>query len=146
MWTRATLTTLVSMAPMTAPKRTAEVTSHLATAGSRPGARGAPPGPFSTATALPRVVAGVDPRDPVERDPDGDQLDHLDEVAGGVVGRQQRGGGAGGGADALHVPVEDAAPQRIDRDPDRVAHADRAQLRLLDVGHHPHVVGQREEQ
>src|SRR5215469_6528359 len=51
----------------------------------------------------------------VERDPDRDALHHLGEVAGRIVGRQQRELGTGGRRDPLHTATQLLVRERVDR-------------------------------
>src|ERR1700761_1532287 len=52
----------------------------------------------------------------VECDLDRDPLHHLGEIAGGVVGRQQREFLAAGGGEAVDVAVHDLPREHVDRD------------------------------
>src|ERR1700676_5253665 len=70
----------------------------------------------------------------VERDPHRDALHHLGEIAGGIVGRQQRELRAAGGRDPLDPAVQLLARETIDGDIDRLARSDPRQLGLLVVG------------
>src|SRR5262245_7352116 len=76
----------------------------------------------------------------VEDDLDGNALHHLDEVAGGVLRRQQAETPAGAGLDAIHTPSEASGAIGIDRDLDRLPRAYVSQLCLHEVGYHPDVV------
>src|SRR5262245_34593797 len=70
----------------------------------------------------------------IECDLDRDTLDHLGEVAGGVVGRQQGELLPARRGNAVHVALEGHARKSIDLDCGRLARADVGELRLLVVG------------
>ena len=70
----------------------------------------------------------------VERDADRNTLHHLGEIAGGVVGRQQRELRSAGGRDALDAAVQQLVRESVDRDIDGLARLDMGQLGLLVVG------------
>ena len=70
----------------------------------------------------------------VEHDLHRDALHDLGEVAGRVVGRQQREFLAARRRDAVDMAVEGHAGKGVDRDSDRLAGMDIGELRLLVVG------------
>ena len=80
------------------------------------------------------------------RDPHRHALHDLGEVAAGVVGRQQGEARAGRGAQRLDRAVEPGAVVGIDGELDRIADLHRLQLRLLQVGRHPHVARRHDGQ
>src|ERR1700733_10617934 len=70
----------------------------------------------------------------VELDPDRNALNHLGEIAGRVVGRQQCELRSAGGRDPLDATVQRLARETIDLHFDRLARLDPRQLGLLVVG------------
>src|SRR6185369_14189769 len=77
----------------------------------------------------------------VEGDADGNALHHLDPVAGGVLRRQQREGGAGAGPEAGQgAGVFDLLAVHVGGEVDRLADAHVAQLRFLEIGIDPDLV------
>src|SRR5260370_30709389 len=66
-----------------------------------------------------------------EIDADGDALDDLDVVAGGVFGREEREFGAGGSADLGDLAVELAAAESVDLEGDFLAGTHPRDLGLL---------------
>src|SRR5260370_1088238 len=70
----------------------------------------------------------------VELDPDRDALDHLGEIARGVVGRQQCELRAAGGRNSLDAAVQFLALETVDGHLDRVARLSPPHLGLLFVG------------
>src|SRR4029079_17307984 len=81
-----------------------------------------------------RVLTGI------EHDLDGHALDDLHEVSSRVLWRQQTEARAGGAGDAVDLAIERAAAERVDLDGRALTGAYVLQLRLLEVGGHPHVV------
>ena len=79
-----------------------------------------------------------------EVDADGDALDDLDVVAGGVLGREERELGAGGSADLGDLAVELAAAEGVDLRCDVLAGTHLGELGLLEVGGDPEV-GERDD-
>jgi hypothetical protein len=83
----------------------------------------------------------------IERDPHRHALHHLDPVAAGVLRRQQREGAAGAGRQAHHLAVEDhLAAVDVGLDGGRLADADVAQFRFLEVGVDPQLVQRHDRQ
>ena len=76
------------------------------------------------------ILAGI------ERDPHGDALHHLGEIAGGVVRRQQREFLAAGGRDAVDMAVHDLAREHVHSDIDGLTLVHVGELRFLVVRHH----------
>ena len=76
-------------------------------------------------------------------DAHGHALHHLHEVAGGVVGRQQREARAGAAGQALHLALELLVREGVELDLDALARLHLADLRLLEVRDH---VGRRRHQ
>src|SRR5712664_1997211 len=70
----------------------------------------------------------------VERNPHRDALDYLGEIAGGVVGWQQRELRSAGGRNPLDPAMQSLAWETIDGHIDRLARFDPRQLSLLVVG------------
>ena len=93
-------------------------------------------------------IAGVDGRDDREAGPQRDllqnllgegdadrhALDDLGEIAGGVVGRQQRELRPRGGRDRRHHALDHLAAERVDRHVDLLPRLDVGELRLLEIG------------
>jgi hypothetical protein len=82
----------------------------------------------------------------VEHDLHRHPLDDLDPVAGGILGRQQREAGTGAGADRVHHAAEPLAREAVDFDLRLHAGPHARQLRLLEVGEHPHFVQRHDGQ
>src|SRR5579864_1132021 len=122
MCARATLTTLVSIAPMRDPKSTETATSHFPAPRGRPAAAAAeadervptamrtrcPPGRLAPSPRIDRGFGGQTDLEGlaaqigrIERDAHRHQLHHLDEVPGRIIRREQRGRRPRRGADAL---------------------------------------------
>jgi hypothetical protein len=76
----------------------------------------------------------------LEGDLDRHALDDLGEVAGRVIGRQQRELVARGRREAVHAADQFPVLQGVDFDPDFLARHQARQLGFLEVGGHPHVV------
>src|SRR6266478_1340496 len=74
----------------------------------------------------------------VELDPDRDALDHLGEIAGGIVGRQQRELRSAGRRYALDAAMQLLVCEGVDRDVDGLTWLNSRELRLLIVGDHVH--------
>src|SRR6266436_4813542 len=72
----------------------------------------------------------------VELDPDRNALDHFGEIAGGVIGRQQRELRAAGGRDPLDAAMQLLVRKAVDRDVDGLAGLDPRELGFLVIGHH----------
>src|SRR6266849_6670849 len=70
----------------------------------------------------------------VERDPNRNALNHLGEIAGGVVGRQQRELRSAGGRDPLDPAMQSLAWETVDGHVDRLAWFYPGELGLLVVG------------
>src|SRR5438105_3323519 len=70
-------------------------------------------------------------------DSNGDALDDLGEVAGGVVGRQQCELRSRRSTYAGDFPLGDAPTVGVNLELDRLANADLGELGLLEVGCHP---------
>src|SRR3954471_19345992 len=73
----------------------------------------------------------------VERDLHSDTLDHLCEVAGRIVWRQQCKLRASAGSEPDHVTGESMPRKRIDRDRATLTDSHPAQLGLLEIREHP---------
>src|SRR5829696_2927835 len=73
-----------------------------------------------------------------DRDAHRHPLHHLGEVAGRVVGRQQRELGTRGRAHALDSALRHASAVRVDFELHRLPDLQVGELRLLEVGGHPH--------
>src|SRR5581483_9599664 len=78
----------------------------------------------------------VDRRAALEHDLHGDALHDLGEVAGGVVGRQQREFLSAGRGERVNVTMHDLAGEHVDGDVDRLAFMHMGQLRLLVIRDH----------
>src|ERR1700682_6258596 len=74
----------------------------------------------------------------VELDPDRDALDHLGEIAGGVVGRQQRELRSTGWRNSLDAAMQLLVREGVDCDVDGLTWLNSRELRLLVVGVHVH--------
>src|SRR4051794_5324791 len=101
--------------------------ARKATAPARP-APGAPP----TGRGRPPRRSGV-----LHDDLHGHPLNHLDVVAGGVLGRQQRERRAGPGLDAVDMAPDGTVRVGVDADVRRLAGPHRGQLRFLVVRRDP---------
>ena len=85
----------------------------------------------------------------VEHDLDGDALDDLGEVTGGVVGRQQSELEAAGGRETIDMALQGRRMEAVDLDLDGLPATHVGQLRFLEVGddvdrierHHRHQLG-----
>src|SRR5262245_2451981 len=75
-----------------------------------------------------RVLAGV------EHDLHRHPLDHLDEVAAGVLGRQQAEARPRGRGDAFHLALEGLPAVGVDLDVGHLPYPHAVDLRLLEVG------------
>ncbi len=73
----------------------------------------------------------------VEVDSHRHPLHHLDEIAGGVLRRQDRELRAGAGAERTDGALEDMIGKRIDLDRDRLSRRDIGEIRFLQVGVDP---------
>src|SRR5262245_1523950 len=82
----------------------------------------------------------------VEHDLHGDALDDFDEVAGGILRRQQAEARAGRAGDAVHFALELASAERVDFDFGALAWTHVPQLRLFEVRGHPHVIDLHERE
>src|SRR5882672_1546598 len=80
--------------------------------------------------------AEIDRRAAVERDLDGDALHHLGEIAGRVVGRQQREFLAAGRRETVDMAVDQLARKHVDGDVDLLAFAHVRELGFLEIRHH----------
>src|SRR3984893_7192778 len=72
----------------------------------------------------------------VEQDPDRDALNHLGEIAGGVVGWQQRALRSARGRNPLHASVQSFVREAVHGDLHGLPRLDPGELRLLVVGNH----------
>ena len=82
----------------------------------------------------------------VEHDLDRHPLHDLDVVAGRVLRRQQREGGAAAGLEALHLAAEDMAGICVDIDVDRIADPHLADLGFLVIGGDPDLIRHQRHQ
>ena len=76
----------------------------------------------------------------VEEDFEGDALDDLDVVAGGVFGREEAEAGAAAELEAIDVGLEVAAWEGIDANADGLAGVHVGELGFLEIGGDPDVV------
>src|SRR5512147_1482344 len=117
MWPRETLTTEVSMITTSVGSITVTATSHLFM--MPPGLSALDEDGGDNGHPHPQQVVGVAPL--VEGDPDGDPLDDLDIVPGGVLGRKQGKHGARAGHDAVHAAAKHLAGVGVHLDLDLLA-------------------------
>ncbi|CDX51685.1 hypothetical protein MPL1032_140030 [Mesorhizobium plurifarium] len=73
-------------------------------------------------------------------------MHHLDEIAGGVFGRQQAERRAAAGLDAVDMAMEGLFRIGVYGDVDGLARPHQVELRLLEIGFHPDVVGHEHHQ
>src|ERR1700733_3288497 len=105
-------------------------------------------GPSSLFCAIAHRIVGVNFRDHrharqqslqqwlalVQLDSNRDALDHLGEIAGRVIRRQQRELRSAGGRDSLNPAMQMLARETVDGDVDGLARPDPGQLGLLVIG------------